>query len=149
MWTALHATRVAAASALVGAVVLLGACSDGRPEFCDDLAKSADMTALTKALEAQDLDKARSAADQFSELAMAAPADIRDDFEDLAHAVAGIVDLLATERSTTPGAGEDGAGDAAVIEQQRDRLNRQLDELSSTSSKVERWASRECGLDLR
>ncbi len=153
MWTAQQLRGVARRAAAVGAVPVLmaagAACNDGRPDFCDDLARSADMKGLNDAFQAQDLGRARAAADRFSELAAAAPSDIRDDFEDLANAVEDIVELLAAERSATPGAGDDGQGDAAAVEQQRDQLNRRLDELSATSSSVERWASRECGLSLR
>ncbi len=140
--------RAVAAAAALAAVVALGSCSDGRPAFCDDLSRSADMSSLSEALASQDLDKARTAAEEFSELADKAPSAIQPDMQDLASAVSGIVDLLTAERNAVPGAGTDGQGDAAAVEQQRDQLNRQLEELSATSSRVERWASRECGLDL-
>lgn len=107
------------------------------------------MTALSKALKTQDLDRARKAAKGFAELADAAPTDIRSDVQDLASAVNDVVELLAAQRNALPGAGEDGKGDAAAVEQQRDRLNKRLADLSTTSAKVEQWASKECGIDLR
>ncbi len=106
------------------------------------------MDALTSALESQDLGKARTAAQQFAELADGAPDDIRPQMRDLAEAVEEIVELLAADRSAVPGAGEQGQGDAAVVQQDRDQLNQRLEELSTTSSQVERWASRECGVTL-
>ncbi|UDY35659.1 hypothetical protein [Dermatobacter hominis] len=138
----------AAALALAVGAVTTGACGDGRPGFCDDLSKQADMSALSSALESQDLDRARTAAEQFSELAGSAPDDIRSDMQDLADAVEQIVELLAADRNAVPGAGDEGQGDAAVVEQDRDELNRRLEEMATTSSRVERWASRECGVTL-
>lgn len=134
--------------ALLGVVGPLTACGDGRPAFCDDLARAADMDALSAALRAQDLDKARRAAREFSDLADGAPSEVRPDLQDLARAVSGIVDLLGAERNAMPGAGREGQGDAAVVERQRDDLNERLDELATTSSRVERWATRECGISL-
>lgn len=139
---------VASAAIALASTLAVASCSDGRPAFCDDLSRSADMSSLSDALAAQDLGKARTAAEEFSDLAEQAPDSIRSDMQDLATAVSGIVELLAAERNAVPGAGTDGQGDAAAVEQQRDELNRRLEELSSTSSRVERWASRECGLDL-
>ncbi|HPU39101.1 MAG TPA: hypothetical protein PLS63_05975 [Microthrixaceae bacterium] len=130
-------------------VTFTAACGDGRPAFCDDLAKSATMSALSKALQTQDLDRARTAAKEFSGLADAAPTDIRSQVQDLAGAVSDVVDLLAAERNAVPGAGDDGQGDAAAVEQQRDRLNSRMADLSATSAKVEQWASQQCGIDLR
>ena len=79
---------------LAGAVLALAAvaaastgCGDGRPAFCDDLARAADMDALSAALRAQDLDRARTAAREFSDLADGAPEDLRPDMLDLARAV--------------------------------------------------------------
>ena len=106
------------------------------------------MSALTDALDAQDLDRARTAAEEFSLLADQAPSEVRSDLQDLADAVDGIVELLAAERNAVPGASTDGQGDAAAVEQQRDALNERLEALSTTSSRVERWASRECGVTL-
>ena len=106
------------------------------------------MKALTEALETQDLGRARRAADQFRDLAGHAPDDIRPDFEDLAVAVADIVELLGDERSAVPGAANPDKGDAPTLQQDREELNRRLDDLASTGSRVERWAFRTCGLDL-
>ena len=106
------------------------------------------MKALTEALETQDLGRARRAADQFRDLAGHAPDDIRPDFEDLAVAVADIVELLGDERSAVPGAANPDKGDATTLQQDWEELNRRLDDLASTSSRVERWAFRTCGLDL-
>jgi hypothetical protein len=139
---------LAAAGALALAALATTACGDGRPAFCDELSKAADMSELSAALESQDLGKARTAAESFSELAAAAPDDIRTEMEDLADAVERIVGLLAADRNAVPGAGEQGQGDAAVVEQDRDELNRRLEELATTSSQVERWAARECGVTL-
>ena len=139
--------RSAVAVTLVVAAIA-SACGDGRPAFCDDLSRSADMSELSAALESQDLDRARTAAEQFSELAAGAPEGIRTEMQDLAEAVEGIVELLAADRNAVPGAGDEGQGDAAVVEQDRDELNRRLEELAGTSSRVERWASRECGVTL-
>ena len=127
----------------------VAACGDGRPPFCDDLAKSATMSTLSKALQTQNLDRARAAAKEFSDLAGSAPNDIHSDMQDLAGAVSDIVDLLTAERNAVPGAGDNGQGDAAAVEQQRDRLNNRLADLAATSAKVEQWASRQCGIDLR
>ena len=134
--------------AVTAVVAVSTGCGDGRPAFCDDLARAADMDDLSAALRAQDLDRARTAAREFSDLADGAPEDLRPDMQDLAGAVSEIVDLLSAERNAMPGAGHEGQGDAAVVERQRDELNERLDDLAVTSSRVERWASRECGLDL-
>lgn len=106
------------------------------------------MKALTRSLESQDLERARDAADRFRSLADDAPDDIRSDMGDLADTVSEIVELLGDERSAVPGAGNSGGGDAADAQQKRDELNRRLDEMAATSSRVQRWAFRNCGLDL-
>jgi hypothetical protein len=135
---------------VAGAALAVSAagCGDGRPAYCNDLAGVADMSALSSALESQDLGRAREAAQRFSELAGGAPDDIRSEMEDLADAVEAIVELLTADRNAVPGAGEDGQGDAADVERQRDELNRRLEDLATTSSRVERWAARECGVEL-
>jgi hypothetical protein len=128
--------------ALAVVALLLSSCGDGQPEYCQDLAKGADMAALTKALDAQDLAAARTAASDFRELATSAPSDIRPDMEDLAGAVTDIVGLLSAERTAGPGA------DPAEVEQRREDLNQRLGGLSTTGSRVEDWASRNCGISL-
>jgi hypothetical protein len=159
---------------VVGSVALPGCGGDGRPGFCDDLAKNADLGALTKALDGQDLAAARRAAAEFEDLADGAPAPIRDDLEDLAHAVSDIVGLLTAERASGPSTGgtatsttapgtapttgapssTDGTSatpstdDPAAVEQRRESLNRRLADLSATSSRVEDWATHTCGISL-
>ena len=137
---------------------LLSGCGDGRPGFCDDLARSADLSGLTAALEARNLPRARQAAADFQDLADGAPPDIRDDIRSLAGSVADIVGLLGAERTSGPGVTTTTAGDgpaappsadAADVERRREDLNRRLGELSGTSSRVEDWASRTCGITLR
>jgi hypothetical protein len=148
---------VVAAGAILS-IVLVG-CGDGRPAFCDDLARSADLSALSRALEARNLPKAREAAAQFRELADGAPEPVRGDLTDLADSVVDIVGLLGAERTSGPAAtttapGSPGTpsdtppGDPADVERLREDLNRRLAELSATSSRVENWASRECGINL-
>ena len=143
---------------LVGAVLGSG-CGDGRPPFCDDLARNADLGALTKALDARDLRAARRAADEFRDLADGAPADVRADMAALAAAVSDIVGLLSDERTAGPGTQGststtaptgDGAtdGDPADVGQRREELNRRLADLSGTSARVEDWASHTCGITL-
>ncbi len=161
--------RLAAGLATVVLVVgaLATGCGDGRPAFCDDLAKGADLGALTKALDAQDLAAARHAASEFEDLADGAPDDVRSEMQDLASAVTDIVGLLTAERasgpttgnpsttttapgspSTTAGASPSTTGDPADVEQRREALNRRLADLGATSSKVEDWASHTCGITL-
>ena len=51
----------------------------------------------------------------------------------------------ATTATTVPG----GAGvDPAEVERRREELNERLGELSATSSEVEDWARRNCGIEL-
>jgi hypothetical protein len=151
------ALAIVAAGALVLSV--LTGCGDGRPSFCDDLARNADLKGLSSALEAKNLPRARSKAKEFQDLADGAPADVRDDLKDLADSVADIVGLLGAERtagptvaSTVPGAttttSGSPAGDPAELERLREDLNRRLAELSTTSSRVQDWASRTCGITL-
>lgn len=144
---------VVAAVVVLVTTVATGGCGDGRPAFCDDLAGSVDMTALTRALDAHDLGRARVAAQRFRDLSDRAPGAIRSDMQALAGAVGDIVDLVGAERSTTTG-GDHGAvtGDAKNspdVEQDRNELNSRLSELSTVSSRVERWAQRSCGISLR
>ncbi|MBS1838702.1 MAG: hypothetical protein JST64_13500 [Actinobacteria bacterium] len=127
------------------------ACGDGRPPFCDDLTRSASMSTLSKALSSRDLAKARAAAKDFRDLADSAPEGTRADLRDLATAVSDIVDLIAEERNTALGAdpgGSRGRNDTAGADQARTELNQRLGELSTVSSRVERWAERNCGLRL-
>lgn len=146
--------RAIATVAALGLVGVLGpvSCGDGRPAFCDDLAHSAGMSELNAALKSHDLDKARLAASRFHDLADGAPEDIRSDLGDLATAVSDIVELIGRDRSAVPGAGEgdrkDGRSGEPTVEQDRSDLNARLGRLSTTSSRVERWAQRNCGLSL-
>jgi len=150
------AVMVAAGAIL--STVFVG-CGDGRPAFCDDLARNADLSALSRALEARNLPKAREAAAQFQELADGAPQAVRGDLVDLADSVVDIVGLLGAERTAGPGATTTAPGasstpsgtppgDPADVERLREDLNRRLAELSATSSRVEDWALRECGISL-
>lgn len=130
-------------------------CGDGRPAFCDDLARSADMSALRSALDARDLARARAAASDFRDLTDGAPDDVRSDLRDIATAISDIVDLIAAQRGATLGAEggrtpqSDGTQTVSGVDQDRAKLNARLGELSTTSSRVERWAARNCGLNLR
>jgi hypothetical protein len=150
---------VAALAAGAVLVAVPAACGDGRPDFCDDLARNANLSALTRALEDRNLPKAREAAAQFRDLADGAPGAVRGDLVDLADSVVDIVGLLGAERTAGPGATTTApgatsapsgtpAGDPADVERLREDLNRRLAELSATSSRVEDWASRECGINL-
>lgn len=142
--------HLVAAPLLTVAVLLGSSCGGGQPAYCDDLRRSADMTALNAALRSQDLGKARTAADEFRDLADGAPDDVRSDMRDLAAAVGDIVDLIGQERSATAGAhGTEAGGSAAGVDQRRGELNTRLGELAAVSSRVERWAQRNCGLSLR
>lgn len=120
--------------------LVLAACGDGRPAYCDDLTRNAQLGTLTRALEARDLGRARRAATAFRGLADAAPADIRADMRALARAVADIVGLLEAEQSAGP--------NPADVERRREELNRRLGQLSATGSRIENWASRTCGITL-
>jgi hypothetical protein len=158
------AVVAAALSVSVVAGTLLGACGDGRPGYCDDLARTADLGALTTALAAKDLPAARQAASDFRDLAEGAPAAVRSDMVALAAAVTDIVGLLSAERTAGPGSAASSSttstvGDApstsapatadpADVEQRREELNQRLAALSITSSRVEDWASRNCGISL-
>ena len=150
------------AGALAVTAVILSSCGDGQPDYCQDLARNADMGSLTKALDAKDLKAARAAAAEFKDMAASAPSDIRSDMDDLAAAVTDIIGLLSAERMAGPGAGAtsttsttaasgttpSSGSDPADVEQRREELNRRLGELSVTSSRVEDWASRNCGISL-
>lgn len=145
--------RAATAAALLTLLLAspMTSCSDGRPAFCDDLARAADMSALTKALDARDLDKARVAARDFRDLADAAPGSIRAELRDLAGAVSDIVELIAEERNASLGAAgatNPGKGTEPGADQSRTELDARLGELSAVSSRVGRWAERNCGLRL-
>jgi len=138
----------------LASLAVVASCGDGRPAFCDDLARSANMSALTSALDARDLTKARAAATDFRELADRAPDDVRSDLRDLAAAISDIVDLIAAQRGATLGAEggrtpqDDGTQTVSGVDQDRAKLNTRLGELSTVSSRVERWAARNCGLTL-
>ena len=99
-------TPVRTALAILAAGVVLGsvaaACGDGRPAFCDDLARDGDLGGLTGALSAGRLAGAKEEAGRLTDLAEAAPADIREQFGALADAVADIVDLLEAEAAGGP-----------------------------------------------
>jgi len=126
---------------LVGLLGLLGAgCTDGTPEFCESLRRSADLSALGDALDAGDLDNAAAEARRLADLADEAPPELRADLTELAAAVVDIVDLVGDEAS--------GTGDASEIERRRDQLNQDLAELDQRSERVANWALTECGLRL-
>lgn len=166
--TVLTALAILTAGAVLGSAA--AACGDGRPAFCDDLARDGDLGGLTKALSAGELAGAQDEAARLTDLADAAPADIRDQFGALAEAVADIVDLLEVEAAGGPPgtvppdadapAGGDqttttattvaggAGGDPAEVERRREELNERLGELSGTSSDVENWARRNCGIEL-
>lgn len=139
---------------VVAPTAALAACSDGRPAFCTDLRRAAGMSALTGALQSQNLARARTEARAFRDLADRAPGGVRADLRDLAGAVSDIVALISEERGAVLGA-EGGSGtdarrgDTPGAEQDRDELNARLGDLALVSSRVQRWAQRNCGLTLR
>ncbi len=122
-------------------VALVGAgCTDGTPEFCDSLRRSADLSALGDALDAGELDNAAAEARRLADLADEAPPELRSDLTALADAVVDIVDLVGDEAA--------GTADASEIERRRDQLNQDLAELDQRSERVANWALTECGLRL-
>lgn len=137
MWRA-----VGGCLAVAVALVLPAGCGDGRPGFCDDLAEAADLRALRRALEAQDLRRATRAAERFAELAAEAPREVRADLEAVAGGVADVVALLRADRA------DPGTEAAERAAQRRDELDEQLGELARRSSAAESWALRECNLRL-
>ena len=155
--------RVLAAILVALALVAgLAACSDGRPDFCDEFAKVADLKALRAALDGSDLPRARREASALEELASSAPDDIRADLEELADAVSDIVTLVSDDRgtATTTTAPASTAPTTiappettttvapAELERRREELNARLADLSQQSATVGAWASRTCGLEL-
>ena len=141
----------------------LAACGDGRPDFCDEFAKVADLKALRTALDGSDLPRARREASALEELAASAPDDIRADLEKLADAVSDIVKLVSDDRgtATTTTAPTSTAPTTptrppattttvapAELERRREELNSRLADLSQQSATVGAWASRTCGLEL-
>ncbi|MHB1137870.1 MAG: hypothetical protein ACYC2O_02865 [Microthrixaceae bacterium] len=135
---------------LIGALGL-GACGDGTPPFCTPLADSADLSGLTDALDAGDLDRAASEAQRLRDLADEAPSDIRADFTELAQTVVDIVDLLAEDLAASAPTTADGAAttvDPGEVERRRDDLNDRLGDLDRRSDRISAWASEECGIDL-
>ncbi len=133
--------RAALVSPAVVAVALLCVgCGDGTPEFCEPLERSADLSALSDALEAGDMEVASAEARRLADLSTDAPAEIRSDLEALADAVIDIVDLIADETT--------GDGDAGEVERQRDELNDRFGDLDQRSDRVSVWALRECGIRL-
>jgi hypothetical protein len=143
--------RPRAAVLLLGCgTAALAACSDGTPAFCEPLQETADLAALTSALEAGDLDKAASEARRLADLAEEAPAEIRADFEALTQGVVDIVDLVAEDRAATavdPGA-TSSTVDPSEVERRRDELNERLSDLDRRSDRISAWAVEQCGLDL-
>lgn len=128
---------------LATTVLGVSSCGDGTPGFCEPLAESADLSGLATAIEAGDLDTAGAEAERLSDLADSAPAEIRDDFDELIDAVVDVIELLESTAATDgPGAG---TGD---LERQRDDLNARLGELGTSSDRVAAWASAQCGIDL-
>jgi hypothetical protein len=136
-------------AALIGLVVVAAgpvvACGDGTPAFCQPLAEAAPLDGLRSALEAGDLDRAESEADQFARLADEAPSEIRDQLGALADGVRGIVSVLRTDRAALDGADDPAAEDPGRA---REELNRRLGALVTPSADVRDWAQRECGLEL-
>ena len=126
------------------------ACGDGTPAFCGPLADSADLSALSTALDAGDLEKAASEAQRLKDLAGEAPAAIRADFEALADGVVDIVDLITEERAAnavTSGTSTDTV-DPGEVERRRDELNARLSDLDRRSDRISAWAAEQCGLNL-
>lgn len=134
--------RVVASTLAVAVALLVGGCGDGRPGFCDELERHADLSRLESALRSGNLGRAERAAEDFQELAEDAPSDIRPDLRAVARGVRDLVTLL---RSDSAAAGTEDAERAAG---RRDALERELGTLSRNSSAVEAWARRECGMDL-
>lgn len=140
----MSSARGSAAAVVAFAVLVAGAaCGDGRPAFCDDLARNAGMTQLRRALDAGDLRAAQAATDRFVQLADAAPPDVRPDLRAVARGVDDVVALLRADRADA------GTTDAELAARRREDLDRELADLARRSARVEAWASRTCGLDLR
>jgi len=140
----LRRTATVALSAVVAMSVL--SCGDGTPAFCAPLRDSSDLSGLSTALDAVDLDRAASEAQRLRDLASSAPEEIRDDFVALADGVVDAVDLIAAERQTDPV--QAGIADPGERERQREELNDRLGELDRRSDRIAAWASEQCGLDL-
>ncbi len=143
-------TAVAVVTILTGALGV-NACGDGTPPFCTPLDDSADLSGLTDALDAGDLDRAASEAQRLRDLADEAPSDIRADFTELAQTVVDIVDLLTEDLSASAPTTADGAAttvDPSEVERRRDALNDRLGALDRRSDRIAAWASEECGIDL-
>ena len=126
------------------------ACGDGTPSFCEPLRSSADLKALTTALDGGDLDAAGAEARRLSDLAAEAPPEIRADFRALAESVVDIVELLAEdERVSQP---QEGTGEQTVdpsnVERRREDLNDRFGDLDRRSERISTWALRECGIKL-
>ena len=150
-----HRTTHPLVGAIVTAVIVgllcLGSigCGDGRPAFCDDFAKAADLKGLRSALDTGDLTKAEKEAARLERVARDAPADVRSDLQSLAKGVSDIVDLIAADRSAAPaGSTTVTTSEPADVERQREALDQRLGDLSTQSARVATWASRNCGLDL-
>lgn len=126
------------------------ACGDGTPAFCGPLADSADLSALSAALDAGDLEKAASEAQRLKDLAEEAPATIRADFVALADGVVDIVDLIAQERDANAVTSDTSTDtvDPGEVERRRDELNARLGELDRRSDRISAWATEQCGLNL-
>lgn len=145
-------TAVAVVTILTGALGL-AACGDGTPAFCTPLADSADLSGLTDALDAGDLERAASEAQRLRDLADEAPSDIRADFTELAQSVVDIVDLLAGDlAASSPTTVAEGSSaptvDPGEVERRRDELNDRLGALDRRSDRIAAWASEQCGIDL-
>jgi hypothetical protein len=134
--------------ATVLVATMLASCGDGTPPFCDALEDTADLTAISSALEEGDLETARAEAQRLRDLAADAPSEIRADFTALAGAVADIVVLLQRDERSRDSSEEGPAVGAADVERSRDELNSRFGDLDRRSTRVSTWAARECGIDL-
>ncbi|MFM7069059.1 MAG: hypothetical protein ACKOYM_06315 [Actinomycetes bacterium] len=131
--------RIVAALTVATCTWWVAGCSDGTPEFCTSLAKQADMSRLSAALEARDLARARREAERFAALAARAPEEIAPDLTAVADGVNGVVRLLGATASGTP---------SADLQRQRNELSKSLESVGRNSAAVSRWASAECGIRL-
>jgi len=133
------AARLKLLAVLPALSLLIVACGDGTPKFCESLSRQADMKRLGSALDAGDLTRAQREAKRFTQLANEAPAEIRPDLKALADGVTDIIELLQKDKQ---------GADPASLERRREELTDRLSELGRRSTDVSAWASRECGVEL-
>lgn len=132
---------------IVVALSTVVGCTNKIEEFCHEFTAESSLARLVEELNSGNLNGAKSQAEKLKNLSDTAPDEIRVDLQGLSKSVLDIIALLELDKEQ--GSVSKAPADSTTeVEQLRNQLNEQFDELDRRSARVTRWASEKCGINL-